>query len=321
MQLFQLCGQLFPFVGAGVAQGFGVEQTADFAAVLHDVQRFEQVRGTGGERRIHDDCGVFRGGAEGQKVIMHHPKTVFLQHGAEVAGKLDAVKLCASCLFLVVAVNLAGLIVVVDVERQGMDLTRKRSITGGRFKNGFRVGGEPGFYFPQGENHIKGQAVRRGVEVQGIVWGGHRVNLFSCFVICPAECWAVGRGRFVRCGPARASGFVSGVELVAAAGADEAEPGGGDLLADRFGPAGALGFPAQVLQCPLLTDDLAGLFKDVVKLLHDFVLLSYHANRRLHTCCISSFAFIGAMSTETAAFFGSTVSVARMGANGLLLLW
>ena len=119
---------------------------------------------------------------------MHHPKTVFLQHGAEVAGKLDAVKLCASCLSLVVLVNLAGLIVVVDVERQGMDLTRKRSITGGRFKNGFRVGGEPGFYFPQGENHIKGQAVRRGVEVQGIVWGGHRVNLFSYFVICPAEC-------------------------------------------------------------------------------------------------------------------------------------
>ena len=119
---------------------------------------------------------------------MHHPKTVFLQHGAEVAGKLDAVKLCASCLSLVVLVNLAGLIVVVDVERQGMDLTRKRSITGGRFKNGFWVGGEPGFYFPQGENHIKGQAVRRGVEVQGIVWGGHRVNLFSYFVICPAEC-------------------------------------------------------------------------------------------------------------------------------------
>ena len=29
---------------------------------------------------------------------------------------------------------------------------------------------------------------------------------------------------------------MSGVELVAAAGADEAEPGGGDLLADRFGP-------------------------------------------------------------------------------------
>ena len=81
------------------------------------------------------------------------------------------------------------------------------------------------------------------------------------------------------------------------------------------------GFPAQVLQCPLLTDNLAGLFKDVVKLLHDFVLLSYHANRWLHTCCISSFAFIGAMSTETAAFFGSTVSVARMGANGPLLLW
>ena len=191
----------------------------------------------------------------------------------------------------------------------------------GRFKDGFRVGGEPGFYFPQGKDHIKGQTVRRGVEVQGIVGGGHGVNLFSCFVICPAECWAVGRGRFVRCGPARASGFVSGVELVAAAGADEAEPGSGDLLADRFGPAGALGFPAQVLQCPLLTDDLAGLLKDVVKLLHDFVLLSYHANRRLHTCCISSFAFIGAMSTETAAFFGSTVSVARMGANGLLLLW
>ena len=91
----------------------------------------------------------------------------------------------------------------------------------------------------------------------------------------------MGRGRFVRCGPARASGFVPGVELVAAAGANEAEPGGGDLLADRFGPAGALGFPAQVLQCPLLTDDLAGLLKDVVKLLHDFVLLSYHANRRL----------------------------------------
>ena len=41
VQLFQLCGQLFPFVGAGVAQGFGVEQAADFAAVLHDVQRFE----------------------------------------------------------------------------------------------------------------------------------------------------------------------------------------------------------------------------------------------------------------------------------------
>lgn len=61
---------------------------------------------------------------------------------------------------------------------------------------------------------------------------------------------------------------MSGVELVAAAGADEAEPGGGDLLADLFGPAGALGFPAQVLQCPLLADDLAGLFKDVVKLLH-----------------------------------------------------
>lgn len=78
---------------------------------------------------------------------MHHPKTVFLQHGAEVAGKLDAVKLCAFRLFLVVAVNLAGFIVVVDVERQGMDLTRKRSITGGRFKDGFRVGGEPGFYF------------------------------------------------------------------------------------------------------------------------------------------------------------------------------
>ena len=38
--------------------------------------------------------------------------------------------------------------------------------------------------------------------------------------------------------------------------------------------AGALGFPVQVLQCPLLTDDLAGLFKDAVKLLHDFVLLS-----------------------------------------------
>ena len=63
VQFFQLCGQLFPFVGAGVAQGFGVEQTADFAAVLHDIQRFEQVRGTSGERRIHDDCGVFRGGA------------------------------------------------------------------------------------------------------------------------------------------------------------------------------------------------------------------------------------------------------------------
>ena len=55
---------------------------------------------------------------------MHHPKTVFLQHGAEVAGKLDAVKLCASCLSLVVLVNLAGLIVVVDVERQSVDLTR-----------------------------------------------------------------------------------------------------------------------------------------------------------------------------------------------------
>ena len=63
---------------------------------------------------------------------------------------------------------------------------------------------------------------------------------------------------------------MSGVELVAAAGADEAEPGGGDLLADRFGPAGALGFPAQVLQCPLLADDLAGLFKDsnMTDLLH-----------------------------------------------------
>ena len=254
MQLFQLCGQLFPFVGAGVAQGFGVEQAADFAAVLHDVQRFEQVRGTSGERRIHDDCGVFRGGAEGQKVIMYHPKTVFLQHGAEVAGKLDAVKLRASCLSLVVLVNLAGLIVVVDVERKSMDLTRKRSITGGRFKDGFRVGGEPGFYFPQRENHIKGQTVRRGVEVQGIVWGGHRVNLFSCFVICPAECWAVGRGRFIRCGSARVSG--------------------------------------------------AG-----------------YANRRLHTCCISSFAFMGASSTATAARFGSMVSVARMGANGLLLPW
>ena len=93
----------------------------------------------------------------------------------------------------------------------------------------------------------------------------------------------------------------------------------GILIAQFLLTAG--GFPAQVLQCPLLADDLAGLFKDVVKLLHDFVLLSYHANRRLHTCCISSFAFIGAMSTETAAFFGSTVSVARMGANGLLLLW
>ena len=78
---------------------------------------------------------------------MYHPKTVFLQHGAEVAGKLDAVKLRASCLSLVVLVNLAGLIVVVDVERKSMDLTRKRSITGGRFKDGFRVGGEPGFYF------------------------------------------------------------------------------------------------------------------------------------------------------------------------------
>ena len=43
VQLFQLCGQLFPFVGAGVAQGFGVEQAAHLAAVLHDVQRFEQV--------------------------------------------------------------------------------------------------------------------------------------------------------------------------------------------------------------------------------------------------------------------------------------
>ena len=43
------------------------------------------------------------------------------------------------------------------------------------------------------------------------------------------------------------------VERVAAAGTDEAEPGGGDRRADRFGPAGALGFPAQVLQCPLLT--------------------------------------------------------------------
>ena len=133
---------------------------------------------------------------------MHHPKTVFLQHGAEVAGKLDAVKLCASCLFLVVAVNLAGLIVVADVERQSVDLTGKCSITGGRFKDGFRVGGEPGFYFPQGENHIKGQTVRRGVEVQGIVWCGHRVNLFSCFVSCfRRSAGAVGLGRFIRCGP------------------------------------------------------------------------------------------------------------------------
>ena len=82
-------------------------------------------------------------------------------------------------------------------------------------------------------------------------------------------------------------------------------------LADRHQPA----------RFRKAADDLAGLLKDVVKRLHDFVLLSYHANRRLHTCCISSFAFIGAMSTATAARFGSAVSVARMGASGLLLPW
>ena len=66
---------------------------------------------------------------------MHHAEIVFLELRPEITGKLDAVKFCAACLVLVVAVNLAGLGVVVDVERQSVDLTRKRSITGGRFKD------------------------------------------------------------------------------------------------------------------------------------------------------------------------------------------
>ena len=84
----------------------------------------------------------------------------------------------------------------------------------------------------------------------------------------------VGLGCFVPVQPCQSIRGGSGGEQVATAGADEAEAGGGDLLLNLCGVAGALCLAAQVLKRPLLADDLAGLFKNVFKLLHGSNFLS-----------------------------------------------
>jgi len=191
VQPFKLCGQGFPLVRVGVADRFGVEQTADFAAVLHHVQSLEKMGGPGGKRRVHHDCGIFRGGAEGQEVVMHHPETVLFELGAEVAGKLDAVKLEVLCPFRAAAIQFPGLAVVVDVGG-GVDSPGKCPIPGGRFQDGHGQGVV--FPFPQGVDHLPCQIVRRGVEVQGIVWRCHGGKPLFVFRDSPGG--AMGRGRF-----------------------------------------------------------------------------------------------------------------------------
>ena len=135
VQLFQPLGKLFPLVGIGIAQSLRVEQAPDLPAVLHNVQRFEQVSRAVAEGWVHDDGGVLLAGAERKKIVMHHPETVLFELGPEIAGKLDAVKIDLFQLVEIFPADLPCFGVVVNAAH-GVDLAGKRSITGRRFKNG-----------------------------------------------------------------------------------------------------------------------------------------------------------------------------------------
>ena len=135
VELFQLCRKLFSFVGAGVADRLRVEQTADFAAVLHHVQGFEQVGSPGGKRRVHHDCRILLAGAEREKIIMHHAEIVFLELRPEITGKLDAVKINLFQPVQILPADLSRFGIVVNAAR-GVNLAGKCPITGGRFQHG-----------------------------------------------------------------------------------------------------------------------------------------------------------------------------------------
>ena len=126
--------KLFPLVCIGVADRLGVEDAGDLAAVLHDVQGLEQVSGPGGKRGIHGDGCVLFAGPEGEKVIMYHPEAVLFEHGAEVGGKLDAIKVKGLCL-TVPAGDLPSSVLAVDTGGP-FDGPGDGAVPGGRLQDG-----------------------------------------------------------------------------------------------------------------------------------------------------------------------------------------
>ena len=68
---------------------------------------------------------------------MHHAETVFLQFGAEVAGKFDAIQIKLFCLAFVVTVNLSSFGIVPNL-CNGVNLAGQCAVTGRGFKDGLR---------------------------------------------------------------------------------------------------------------------------------------------------------------------------------------
>ena len=90
--------------------------------------------GPGGKRGIHGDGCVSLAGPESEKVIMYHPEAVFLENGAEVGGKLDAIKVEGLC-FTVSAGDLPGSVLAVDTGGP-LDGPGNGAVPGGRLQDG-----------------------------------------------------------------------------------------------------------------------------------------------------------------------------------------
>ena len=124
---------------------------------------------------------------------MHHAEIVFLELRPEITGKLDAVKINLFQPVQILPADLSRFGIVVNAAR-GVNLAGKCPITGGRFQHGTGEAAEAVDFGFQAVDHLPCQIVRRGVEVQGIVWRCHGGKPLFVFRDSPGG--AMGRGRF-----------------------------------------------------------------------------------------------------------------------------
>ena len=85
--------QTLSLVGIGVADGFGVQQAANFAAILHQLNRMKQMCRALVEGRVHNDEIVALVSPVVEKIVMNDAKSTFFKLMTEIWVDFDAVKI------------------------------------------------------------------------------------------------------------------------------------------------------------------------------------------------------------------------------------
>ena len=187
-------GKLLALIGAGVADRLGVEDAADFPAPLHDVQGVQEVAGTLGKRRVHDNCLIMGAGREREEIVVDDAETVFFEGGAEGGGLLDAVELQGLQQIVVAGtVLVAGAVAVVGDAGGLFDGAGEVAGTGGRLQDGAACVLDAVTVDLETGEQLRGEGRGRWVVVFAVV-GDHGVNT-SCFLVVAAgRCAAGPRG-------------------------------------------------------------------------------------------------------------------------------